>query len=38
MSFNCIFNNQNERKMNEYLSKHLTFALDNYQSVTQREG
>jgi hypothetical protein len=24
--------------MNEYLSKRRTFALDNYQSVTQREG
>ena len=32
------FNNQSERKMNEYLSKRRTFALDNYQSVTQREG
>ena len=32
------FNNQIERKMNEYLSKRRTFALDNYQSVTQREG
>jgi hypothetical protein len=25
------FNNQSERKMNEYLSKRRTFALDNYQ-------
>jgi hypothetical protein len=32
------FNNQNERKMNEYLSKRRTFALDNYQSVTQSKG
>jgi hypothetical protein len=32
------FNNQNERKTNEYLSKRRTFALDNYQNVTQRKG
>jgi hypothetical protein len=32
------FNNQSERKTNEYLSKRCNFALDNYQSVTQREG
>ena len=38
MSFNCSFNNQNERKTYEYLAKRRTFALDNYQSVTQREG
>ncbi len=35
MSFNYGFNNQNERKTYEYLAKHHTFALDNYQSVTQ---
>ena len=35
MSVGESFNNQNERKMNEYLSKRRTFALDNYQSVTQ---
>ena len=35
MSFNCGFNNQNERKMYEYLAKHHTFALDNHHSVTQ---
>jgi hypothetical protein len=32
------FNNQIERKTNEYLSKRRTFALDNYQSETQRKG
>ena len=32
------FNNQSERKMNEYLSKRRTFALDNYHNVTQRKG
>jgi hypothetical protein len=31
MSVSESFNNQNERKMNEYLSKRRTFALDNYQ-------
>ncbi len=35
MPFNCSFNNQNERKTYEYLAKRRTFALDNYQSVTQ---
>jgi hypothetical protein len=32
------FNNQIERKMNEYLSKRRTFAPETFQSVTQREG
>ena len=38
VSLDESFNNQSERKMNEYLSKRRTFALDNYQSVTQRKG
>ena len=38
MSVSESFNNQNERKMNEYLSKRRTFALDNYHNVTQRKG
>jgi hypothetical protein len=32
------FNNQNERKMNGYLSKRRTFAPETFQSVTQRKG
>ena len=35
LSVSESFNNQIERIMNEYLSKRRTFALDNYQSVTQ---
>ena len=38
VSLDESFNNQSERKMNEYLSKRRTFALDNYHNVTQGKG
>ena len=38
MSVPESFNNQTERKMNDYLSERHTFALETFQSVTQRRG